>query len=104
MNLHHQQSASTTLFSILGQLLKFIPHDITHQLAKARRYNVLSHSGTMLFVQLSHALSLSDVCDRLRLKTKAPIAFGGTPPSRNSVLNSNKVRDAKFAGLVFRRT
>jgi hypothetical protein len=97
--------------NVLGQLLKFIPRDIIHKSAKetgvdtkARRYSVLSHLGTMIFVQLAHALSLNDVCDWLRLKAKAIAAFGLTSPSRNNLSNSNKVRDAKFAELVFWRT
>ena len=92
-------------------MLKFIPRDIINRTAretgvdvKARTYSVLSHLGTMLFVQLAHALSLNDVCDWLRLKARAIAAFGLTPPSRNNLSNSNKVRDAKFAELVFWRT
>lgn len=92
-------------------MLKFIPRDITHKAAKetgvdlkARTYSVLSHLGTMIFAQLAHALSLNDVCDWLRLKTRAIAAFGLTPPSRNNLSNSNKVRDAKFAELVFWRS
>ena len=92
-------------------MLKLIPRDIINKAAretgvdgKARTYSVLSHLGTMLFVQLAHALSLNDVCDWLRLKTRAIAAFGLTPPSRNNLSNSNKVRDAKFAELVFWRT
>ena len=92
-------------------MLKLIPRDIIHKSAKetgvdlkARTYSVLSHLGTMIFAQLAHALSLNDVCDWLRLKTRAIAAFGLTPPSRNNLSNSNKVRDAKFAELVFWRT
>jgi hypothetical protein len=92
-------------------MLKFIPRDLIHRTAretgvdvKARTYSVLSHLGTMLFVQLAHALSLNDVCDWLRLKARAIAAFGLTPPSRNNLSNSNKVREAKFAELVFWRT
>ena len=92
-------------------MLKFIPRSIIHQSAresgvdgKARSYSVLSHLGTMLFAQLAHALSLNDVCDWLRLKARAIAAFGLTPPSRNNLSNSNKVRDARFAELVFWRT
>ena len=92
-------------------MLKFIPRDIIHKTAKetgvdlkARSYSVRSHLGTMVFVQLAHALSLNDVCDWLRLKARAIAAFGLTPPSRNNLSNSNKVRDAKFPELVFWRT
>lgn len=94
--------------NVLGQLLKLIPRGIiqkaaqdTGVTAKARSYSVLSHLGTMIFVQLAHALSLNDVCDWLRLKARAIAAFGLTPPSRNNLSNSNKVRDAKFAQRVF---
>lgn len=97
--------------NVLGQMLKLIPRGIIDQSAKetgvdlkARSYSVLSHLGTMIFVQLAHAMSLNDVCDWLRLKTRAIAAFGLTPPSRNNLSNSNKVRDAKFAELVFWRT
>ena len=97
--------------NVLGQMLKFIPRDIIHKTAKetgvdlkARSYSVRSHLGTMVFVQLAHALSLNDVCDWLRLKARAIAAFGLTPPSRNNLSNSNKVRDAKFPELVFWRT
>ncbi|NBV25598.1 MAG: DUF4372 domain-containing protein [Proteobacteria bacterium] len=97
--------------NVLGQMLKLIPRDIINRTAretgvdgKARTYSVLSHLGTMLFAQLAHALSLNDVCDWLRLKARAIAAFGLTPPSRNNLSNSNKVRDAKFAELVFWRT
>lgn len=97
--------------NVLGQILKFIPRHIIQQSAKetgvdlkARSYSVLSHLGTMLFVQLAHALSLNDVCDWLRLKARAIAAFGITPPSRNNLSNANKGRDAKFAQQVFWRT
>jgi hypothetical protein len=33
--------------------------------------NSTIHFGTMVFVQLAHALSLNDVCDWLRLKARA---------------------------------
>lgn len=97
--------------NVLGQLLKLIPRGIidtaakeTGVDAKARTFSVLSHLGTMVFAQLAHALSLNDVCDWLRMKARAIAAFGLTPPSRNNLSNSNKVRDAKFAQLVFWRT
>ncbi|MBK8092204.1 MAG: IS4 family transposase [Verrucomicrobiaceae bacterium] len=56
----------------------------------------MSHLGTMIFAQLAHALSLNDICDWLRLKTRAIAAFGLTPPSRNNLSHANKERDARF--------
>jgi hypothetical protein len=58
----------------------------------------------MIFAQLAHALSLNDICDWLRLKTRAIAAFGLTPPSRNNLSHANKERDARFSQLVFWRT
>lgn len=94
--------------NVLGQLLKLIPRSIigaaarqTGVAAKARSYSVLSHLGTMLFAQLAHALSLNDICDWLRLKSRAIAAYGLTPPSRNNLSHANKVRDARFAEQVF---
>ena len=73
--------------NVLGQMLKLIPRDIIHKTAKetgvdlkARTFSVLSHLGTMLFVQLAHALSLNDVCDWLRLKARAIAVRCISPP------------------------
>jgi len=97
--------------NVMGQMLKLIPRTIIDAVSretgvdrKARTYSALSHLGTMIFVQLAHALSLNDVCDWLRLKTRAIAAFGLTPPSRNNLSHANKTRDAKFAESIFWRT
>ncbi len=57
-------------------MLTLIPRHIIHGSAKetgvdvkARTYSVLSHLGTMIFVQIADALILNAVCDWLRLKT-----------------------------------
>jgi hypothetical protein len=64
--------------------------------AKARSFTVWSHLATMVFVQLAHALSLNDVCDWLRLKSRAIAGLGMTPPSRNNLSHANKGRPAAF--------
>jgi len=95
----------------LGQLLKLIPRSLIHHAsketgdeAKARTFSPIAHLGAMLCAQLARALSLNDVCGRLRLKARAIAAFGLTPPSRNNLSNANQGRDAKCAGPVFWRT
>lgn len=97
--------------TVLGQMLKLIPRSIISSAAaesgvsaQARSYSVISHLGTMLFVQLAHALSLNDVCDWLRLKARAIAAFGLSAPSRNNLSHANKVRSADFVQKVFWRT
>ncbi len=52
---------------------------------KARAFSVLSHLASMLFAQLSHAISLNDVCDWLRLKAAALSRLQIVPPSRNTL-------------------
>jgi hypothetical protein len=97
--------------NVLGQILKLTPRSITSAAAretdvdaKARTFSVLSHLGTMIFAQFARALSLNDICDWLRLKTRAIAVFGLTPPSRNDLYHANKERDARFTELVFWRT
>lgn len=55
----------------------------------------------MLFAQLSHAISLNDVCDWLRLKAAALGRLDITPPSRNALSHANKVRSADFIETLF---
>ena len=93
---------------VLKQMLNLIPRGLInrHALetgveAKARSFSVLSHLSAMLFVQLSHAMGLNDVCDWLRLKAGVLARFGVTPPSKNGLSNANKERDAEFVEKLF---
>ena len=93
---------------VLKQILNLIPRRLInrHALetgveAKARSFSVVSHLSAMLFVQLSHAMGLNDVCDWLRLKSSALARFGVTPPSKNGLSNANKERRAEFAEKLF---
>ncbi|MEI6713486.1 MAG: IS4 family transposase [Verrucomicrobiota bacterium] len=93
---------------VLKQLLNFIPRGVFNQAArktgvekKARTFSVLSHLATMLFAQLSHAISLNDVCDWLRLKAAPLSRLHITPPSRNALSHANKVRSADFIESLF---
>ena len=56
--------------AILKQICQLIPSHIVNKLAKKhgikpRKYSAWSHVVTLLYSQLSHALSLNDVCDGL---------------------------------------
>lgn len=92
----------------LQQILKLIPLGLITRHAretgvadKSRSFSVVSHLAAMLFAQLSHAMGLNDVCDRLRLKTKALARIGVTPPSKNGLSHANKERSADFAEKLF---
>ncbi len=103
----HQKPARSNVI-VLKQLLNFIPRSLLNQTArqtgvdaKARTCSVLSHVAAMFFAQLSHAISLNDVCDWLRLKAAALSRLQILPPSRNTLSHANKVRSADFIETLF---
>jgi hypothetical protein len=56
---------------LLGQLVKHIPGKLLDTLARkhkiqSRNFSPTSHVVTMMYAQLSHVLSLNDVCDALQ--------------------------------------
>lgn len=52
----------------------------------------------MLFAQLTHAISLNDVCDALKIFSGPLSAIrGASGPSPNALSHANKVRDARMA-------
>jgi hypothetical protein len=69
---------------------------------KARTFSPFSHVVALLYAQLSHALSLNDICDGLRLMVTPLRALrGATPPSRNALSHANKTRDCAMAEALF---
>ena len=86
---------------MLRQLVELIPAYLVPKLARkfgvdkrARTFSAFSHVVALLYAQLSHALSLNDICDGLRLMaTPLRRLRGATPPSRNALSHENKVRD-----------
>lgn len=95
--------------SVLRQICNFIPAHMVAHLArehrverKARTFSPWSHVVTMLYAQLTHALSLNDVCDSLRVHCGPLRALrGATPPSRNALSHANKNRDASMMEALF---
>lgn len=69
---------------------------------QARTFTPFSHVVALLYAQLSHALSLNDICDGLRLMATPLRALrGATAPSRNALSHANKVRDCAMAEALF---
>src|SRR6185436_14379040 len=95
--------------TILRQLIELIPPYLVPRLARAhgvegqaRTFSPWSHVVALLYAQLSHALSLNDVCDGLRLMATPLRALrGATPPSRNALSHANKIRDCGMAEALF---
>ena len=92
-------------FDTLRQICNLIPAFLVSKLArqtgvhkKARTFTPWSHVVTMLYAQLTHALSLNDVCDALKLFSGPLSAIrGAVGPSPNALSHANQVRDARMA-------
>lgn len=95
--------------TVLKQLCQLIPSYLVPKLAretgvdlKERTFSAWSHVVAMLYAQISHAWSLNDVCDALRLHVTALFAIrGARPPARNTLSHANKVRDCALAEKLF---
>jgi len=100
---------SRTQPSVLRQLVELIPAYMVPKLARkfgvdkrARTFSAFSHVVALVYAQLSHALSLNDICDGLRLMATPLRALrGATPPSRNALSHANKIRDCGMAEALF---
>lgn len=63
-----------------------------------------SHVVSLLYAQLTHSISLNDVCDSLQLHSGPLLSVrGAKPPSRNGLSNANRERPADMAEELFWR-
>ena len=92
---------------VLGQIVKLIPKKLIEKLKnkyriQTRSFSETSHVVAMIFAQLSHALSLNDICDALNFhKGYLAQIRDCTPPSRNGLAHANATRDASLAEELF---
>jgi len=92
---------------LLGQLVKYLPAKSPDVLARkhkiqTRSFGPTSHVVAMMYAQLSHALSLNDVCDALQNhQSNLSQIRDCTPPSRNGLSHSNRTRNADMAEELF---
>lgn len=97
--------------SLLRQLCNLIPNHLVPKLArdtgvaeKSRTFSPWSHVVSLVYAQLTHALSLNDVCDALRLHAGPLSAIrGATPPSKNALSHANRERNPEMAEHLFWR-
>jgi len=95
--------------TVLQQICNLIPGHLAVRVAretgvegKARTFDPWSHLVTMIYSQLSHALSLNDICDGLAMNEAALGAIRGAKvPSRNGLSHANQVRDAACAEQMY---
>jgi hypothetical protein len=69
---------------------------------QARSFTPWSHVTSLIFAQLTHALSLHDICDSLKLHS-GPLSGirAAVPPSKNGLSHANQHRDAGMAEKLF---
>lgn len=95
--------------SVLGQLCNLIPAFLVSKLAreygadkKARTFSPWSHLVALLYAQMTHALSLNDVCDALKNHgPKLSRIRCATAPSKNALSHANRERDGEMAQALF---
>jgi len=98
-----------TNYTILKQLCNLIPGHLVSTLARehgvdeqARTFKPWSHVVALMYAQLTHAIGLNDVCDGLQMHAGYLATMrGATPPSRNNLSHSNKIRDAGMAEALY---
>src|SRR3974390_1933320 len=96
-------------FNVLRQICNLIPQHTVSRIArssgaedKSRAITPWNHVVSQAYAQLSHSISLNDVCDSLQLHS-GPLASirGATAPSRNGFFNANRERPAAMAEQLF---
>jgi len=95
--------------TVLRQVCELIPTHMVSKLAreygveqKVRTFSAWSHVVAMLYAQISHALSLNDVCDALKLRATCWSKIrGATAPAKNTLSHANKERDCVLAEKLF---
>ena len=95
--------------TVLAQLFKLIPRNLIPKLSneygvskKSRSFSPTSHVLALMFGQISHSISLNDICDCLRNHRGALTSIReSVAPSRNALSNANRVRNADMAEALF---
>jgi len=96
-------------FTVLKQISKLIPRNLVSKLAskhgvdkQSRSFTPWSHVLSLVYAQLSHAMSLNDICDALRNHAAAFRDIReAVPPSRNGLSNANRNRNPDMAEDLF---
>jgi hypothetical protein len=92
-------------FTVLKQLCDLLPPHLVPKLArehgvedKSRAITPWSHTVSLMFAQISHALSLNDVCDTLENHGGVLTTIRhAAPPSRNGLSHATQERNADMA-------
>src|SRR5213595_3752130 len=109
MKKHKSSKPIRSKLKLLRQICNFIPQHTVSQIArttgaedKSRTFAPWSHVVSQCYAQLTHSISLNDVCDSLQLHSGPLVSIrGATAPSRNGFSNANRERPAEMAEQLF---
>ena len=95
--------------TVLKQICNLVPGYLVFNLSKefgvdkqARTFSPWSHVVSLFFAQLSHALSMNDVCDTLSNHERMLGDIRGAgPPKRNTFSHANRTRNPAMAEALF---
>jgi len=99
-----------TSYSVLRQIVQWIPSGLPDRLAKEagadiRSFSCTSHIVALLYGQLNRAASLNEICDAARLhEAELNRIRGATAPKRNTFSNANRTRDPAIAERLYWQT
>ena len=104
-----KRAPARSKFNILRQICNLIPQHTVSKVARAtgaeersRTFTPWSHVVSQCYAQLTHSISLNDVCDSLQLHAGPLVSLrGATAPSRNGFSNANRERPAEMAEQLF---
>jgi len=96
--------------TVLKQISKLIPRNLVPKLAskhgvdkQSRSFTPWSHVLSLMYAQLSHAMSLNDICDAIGNHSGAfKDIRDASPPSRNGLSHANRNRNPEMAEDLFR--
>ena len=96
-------------YSILNAVCKYIPACLVSKLARkhgcekqARTFSPWSHLVSLIYGQMTRALSLNDICDGLQNHPgKLATIRGATAPRRNTLSHANRTRVPAMAKELF---
>ena len=96
-------------YTILRQVCNLIPPHLVKRLAelygvddKSRKFTPWSHVVSLIYAQMTHAVSLNDVCDGLRMnETMLTPIRGATAPAKNTLSHANRERSPLMAEALY---
>ena len=101
--------ATSSSLRVLAQVCKLIPGHLVVKLSReygiekqARKFTAWSHVCSLLYAQLTHSVSLNDVCDGLRHhSTWVARIRSAHAPARNTLSHANRSRDPEMMKQLF---